>query len=91
MFHELSIPVTMKAMALGHPFADARRLADAILLHVVLLCTLLGYRMVRTDEAGLPGERAFFRACLHSSRDICGLVPAVAGTAGSETRTFLQA
>jgi len=91
MFHELSLPVTMKAMALGHPFAEARRLADAIMLHVVLLCTLLGYRMVRTGDDGWREERAFFRACLLTSRNICGLIPAIAGPAGSETRTFLQA
>ena len=67
----------------------ARRMADAILLYVVLLCTLLGDRMVRTDETGLPEERAFFRAC--PSRDSCGLIPVIAGSAGSGSRAFLQA
>jgi hypothetical protein len=80
----------MKAMALGHPYAEARRLADAILFQLVLLCTLLGYRMVRTDEEGWLLERVFFRAC-RFFQDICGLVPARAGTAGSVPRTFLQA
>jgi hypothetical protein len=109
MFHELSIPVTMKAMAPGHPFTgveellcsssplpgqmacqSARRIADAIMLHVVLLCTLLGYRMVRTDEAGLPEERAFFRACRFSSRDICGIFPVFTGTGAGSFRIFLH-
>jgi len=91
MFHELSLPVTVKAMAFGRPFEEARRLADAIMLHVVLLCTLLGYRMVRTGEDGWREERAFFRACRFSSRDIRGLIPAGAGTAGITSRAFLQA
>jgi hypothetical protein len=81
----------MKAMALGHTFAEARRLADAIMLQLVLLCTLLGYRIVRTDEEGWLLEHVFFRVCQVSSRDICGLVPAIAGTAGNNSRTFLQA
>ena len=91
MFHELSIPVTMKAMALGHPFAEARRLADAIMLQVVLLCTLLGYRMVRTGEDGWREERAFFRACRYASSGIRGIFPAIAGTgAGITSRTLLH-
>jgi hypothetical protein len=89
MFHELSVTVRMKAMALGHPFAEARRLANAIVLHVVLLCTLLGYRMVRTDADGRPERRAFPRAC--PSRDFFGLIPAFAGPAGPGSRAFLQA
>ncbi len=123
MFHELSVTVRMKAMALGHPldlsfarveerFAfwrrtqsfsccksklaafssltsdEVRDLANAIVLHVVLLCTLLGYRMVRTDEDGRPGEYAYFRAC--PSRDSCGLIPAMAGIAGPGSCAFLQ-
>jgi len=92
MFNELSVPLRMKAMALGHPYAEARRLADAILFQLVLLCTLLGYRMVRTDEEGWLLERVFFRACLVSSRDIRGIFPVITGTgAGSVPRTFLQA
>ena len=88
MFHELSVTVRMKAMALGHPFAEARRLANAIVLQLVLICTLLGYRMVRTDADGRPERRAFLRAC--PSRDICGLIPVIAGSAGSGSRAFLQ-
>jgi len=67
----------------------ARRMADAILLYVVLLCTLLGDRMVRTDETGWFEERAFFRAC--PSRDRCGIFPVCPGTgAGSSSRIFLH-
>jgi hypothetical protein len=67
----------------------ARRFVNAIVLHVVLLCTLLGYRMVRTDADGRLRERAFFRAC--PSRDICGIFPAFPGTdAGRSSRIFLH-
>ena len=92
MFNDLSVPVRMKAMALGHPYAEARRLADAIMFQLVLLCTLLGYRMVRTDEEGWLMERVFFCACRFSLLTICGIFPVAAGTdAGSVSRTFLQA
>ena len=69
---------------------EVRDLADAIMLHVVLLCTLLGYRIVRTDDDGRPEERAFFRACVFSSLNIRGILPVVTGTAGNNSRAFLQ-
>jgi len=89
MFHEICITVTMRLVAFGHPLMEARRLADAIMLHVVLLCTLLGYRIVRTDDDGRPEERAFFRACVFSSLNIRGVLPVVSGNAGNNSRAFL--
>jgi hypothetical protein len=90
MFHELSIPVTMKLVALGHPLDEAKRLADAITLQLVLLCTLLGYRMVRPDKEGRMAERAvMLRPCGVFSRVIRGVLPAPAGNAGSCSRSLL--
>lgn len=69
----------------------ARRLAGAIMLHVVLLCTLLGYRMVRPDEEVRLAERAVPRTRGSSSSGMCGIFPAVPGTgAGSCSRIFLH-
>jgi hypothetical protein len=108
MFHELSIPATMKAMAHGRTrvrveeafgfFSSrtsdevrelaelrsslllhltacrvSRRLLDAIVLQLVLLCTLLGYRMVRADEeSGIPEREIRILSCR-------GTVPVVSG------------
>jgi hypothetical protein len=52
MFREICISVKMRLMALGHPLDEAQRLADAITLRLVLLCTLPGCRMVPPDETG---------------------------------------
>ena len=90
MFHELCIPVTMKAMALGHPLERARCLAAVIVLHLVLLCTLLGCRMVPPDEEA--GWLEYRRVSPEAGgvTGICGLIPAGAGIAGSSSRSFLQ-
>jgi hypothetical protein len=90
MFRELSIPVTMRLVALGHPVDEARLLADAITLQLVLLCTLLGYRVVRPDGEGRLAERAIMlRACGVFSGGIVRILPAPAGIAG-RSRTLLQ-
>jgi hypothetical protein len=90
MFHELSIPVTMRLVALGHPPDEARHLADAITLHLVLLCTLLGYRVVRPDGEGRMAERAVMLRSCGVSAGMCGILPAPAGNAGGCSRTLLQ-
>jgi hypothetical protein len=89
MFHELCIPVTMKAMALGHPLERARCLAAMIVLHLVLLCTLLGCRMVQPDETGWLEYRRVSPVAGRGT-GIWGLIPAGTGTAGSSSRAFLQ-
>jgi hypothetical protein len=67
-----------------------KRLADAILLQLVLLCTLLGFRVVRPDEEGRVAERAvMLRACGVFSGSIFRILPAPAGIAGSLS-TLLQ-
>jgi hypothetical protein len=90
MFHELCIPVTMRLVALGHPIDDAKRLADAMMLQLVLLCTLLGFRVVRQDGEGRVAERAVM---LRASGVVPGgmfrILPAPAGIAG-RSRTLLQ-
>jgi hypothetical protein len=89
MFRELCISVKMRLMALGHPLDEAQRLADAITLQLVLLCTLLGYRIVRPDEEGWIMYRAVMLRGFGVLPRIRGILPAVAGNAGS-SRTLLQ-
>jgi hypothetical protein len=91
MFRELCIPVTMRLVALGHPLEDAKRLADIMTLQLVLLCTLLGYRVIRPDEEGRVPERTLMlRACRVFSMGLCRILPLPAGTAGCCSRTLLQ-
>jgi hypothetical protein len=91
MFRELCIPVTMRLVALGHPLEDAKRLTDIMTLQLVLLCTLLGYSVIRPDEEGRVAERAvMLRVFRVFSPGMCGILPAPAGTAGCCSRTLLQ-
>jgi hypothetical protein len=90
MLHELCIPLTMKIMALGHPLHAAQCLAAVILIHVVLLCTVMGYRVARPDVIRWP-DRPFIL-----NRDskavvvrICGIFPALTGTAADTSRALL--
>jgi hypothetical protein len=89
MFRELCISVKMRLMALGHPLDEAQRLADAITLRLVLICTLLGYRTVRPDEECWIMYRAVMLRGFGVLPRIRGILPAVAGNAGS-SRTLLQ-
>lgn len=81
MLHELCIPLTMKAMAFGHPLYEAQCIAAIIVLQLVLLCTLVGYRIVPPEETG-PDCEVFPGRDRVSLFRICGIFPAPAGTAG---------
>ena len=88
MLNELRIALTMKALALGHSLYEAQYLAAMAVLQLVLLCTLLGYRMVPPDEVR-PVERAVIvMACFGVG--IRGIFPAAAGNAGNNFRTLLH-
>jgi hypothetical protein len=88
MIHELCITLTMRAVALGHSLYEAQYLAAIALLHLVLLCTLLGYRMVPPDE-DRPEYRAVpVRVCFVPG--IREIFPAATGNAGNNSRAFLQ-
>jgi hypothetical protein len=89
MFRELCIPVTMRLVALGHPLEDAKRLADIMTLQLVLLCTLLGYRVIRPDEEGRVAERSIMLRTCRVSGGIRGVLLAPAGNAGGCSRTLL--
>ena len=90
MLNELSIPLTMKIMALGHPLHTAQCLAAVILIQVVLLCAMMGYRVALTDgicrqaDTDIPCHyrRAGF-VC------ICGIFPALTGTEADTSRALL--
>jgi hypothetical protein len=90
MFHELCIPLTMKIMALGHSLHDAQCLAAAIVFQVVLLCTMMGYRIDQPDEMN---RQAIPAPLNRDSRNgvvrICGIFPARTGTAADLYRTLL--
>jgi len=108
MFHETSIPATMKAMAHGRmrvrleelrssllPRLTAcrvsRRILDAIVLQLVLLCTLLGYRMVRQDDEGRLTEREIrLRSGAVSFRNVRGILSAFVNTAGYPRTLFAR-
>jgi hypothetical protein len=90
MLSALILPVTLKALAPGHLLAGAgervasfssltsaevRDLAEAIVLPLLLLCTLLGYRMVRPDgECRVPVHR--LRSSGEPPSSFCESVPA---------------
>jgi hypothetical protein len=88
MLDEICMPVTMRLVGLGHSLYEAQCLAAGIVLHLVLLCTLLGYRVVPPDEVR-PAYPAVVRACIVPVPGIRGSLPAGAGTAGSP-RSFLH-
>jgi len=80
----------MRIVALGHPLDEARRLADAIMLQLVLLCMLLGFRMVRPDGEGRQVYRAVLRTRGVLSPGIRGILPVIAGTNGSSPAALLH-
>lgn len=90
MFNDLSIPLTIKIMALGHPLHTAQCLAAVILIQVVVLCAMMGYRIVLPDgmcrqaEPDIPSNyrRAGF-VCM------CGIFPALTGTEADTSRALL--
>ena len=91
MLNELCIPMTMKVMALGHPLYEAQYLAAVAVLQIVLLWTLLGYRVVLPDEEGWLECRAVsLWAFGISSLDIRGILPVFTGIAGNNSRALLQ-
>jgi hypothetical protein len=86
---ELSIPVTTRVAALGHSLAEMRARAEEAVFRLVLICTLLGYRMVRPDGTAWPEDHAvMLRGYRYPSMGIRGIFPAYTGNAGSP-RAFL--
>jgi hypothetical protein len=84
MQDELCIPVSVRVAALGHSFAGARARAVEAVFRLVLICTLLGYRMVRPDGTAVPDDPAvLLRGYRRPPVGIRGIFPAAAGTAGS--------
>ncbi len=88
MLHELCIPLTMKAMAFGHSLYEAQCIAAIIVFQLVLLCTLMGYRIVLPEENG-PDRVVFPGRDRVSFAGTCGIFPVRAGTAG-HTRAVLH-
>ena len=90
MLNEPSIPLTMKIMALGHPLHAAQCLAGVILIQVVLLCTVMGDRVVLSDVMCRPTDPDIPN---HDRRAgvvcRCGIFPARTGTAADTSRALL--
>lgn len=80
---EHSIPLKNGVAALGQSLAEMRARAEEAAFRLVLICTLLGYRMVRPAEDGRSVPRA---AVPRESCPLPGMrgvfLPAFAGTAG---------
>jgi hypothetical protein len=88
MLDELCIPVTMRLVALGHSLHEAQCLAALVVLQLVLLCTMLGYRVVLPDEVRSVYPAVFVPVC--SVPGIRGVFPACAGNAGRCSRALLH-
>ncbi len=90
MLNELSVPLTMKIMALGHPLHTAQCLAAVILIQVVLLCTVMGYRVVLPEGICRQAEPYILS---HYRRAgfvcTCGIFPALTGTEADTSRALL--
>ena len=81
---ELSIPVTTRVAALGDSLAAMRARAEEAVVRLGLICTLLGYRMVRPNGTAVPDDPAdMLRGYRRPSMGIRGMFPAAAGIAGS--------
>lgn len=92
MPYERSIPVNPRVAALGHSLASMRARAEEAVFRLVLICTLLGYRMVRPDEDGRMVYRAVLvRAGGVSLPGIRGILPAGTGTTGRGPAALLHA
>jgi hypothetical protein len=92
MFHELCVPLTIKIMALGHSLYEAQRMAAVIVLQVVVLCMMMGYRVVLPDEmsrADCPVYLIAGRAGSVPCMGTCGIFPADTGTAADSNRALL--
>lgn len=88
---ELSIPVTTRVAALGHSLAEMRARAGEAVFRLVLICTLLGYRMVRPDGTAAPDDPAvMLRGYRCPSTGIRGIFPAPAGTVGRMSAALLH-
>jgi len=50
MLFDLSAPLTLKFMGLGRPFREAERITGFIMTSVVMVLTLMGYRICLSDN-----------------------------------------
>jgi len=89
MPYEHRIPVNPKVTALRQSLADMRARAAAAVFRLVLICTLLGYRMVRPDGTAWPENRAALPWGGFVT-GIRGILPAPAGTAGRSSAALLH-
>jgi hypothetical protein len=88
---ELSTPVTTRVSALGDSLAAMRARAEEAVFRLVLICTLLGYRMVRPDGTPVPDDPAvMLREYRRPSTGIRGIFPAAAGIAGRMSAALLH-
>lgn len=88
---ELCIPVTTRVAALGDSLAAMRARAEEAVFRLVLICTLLGYRMVRPDGTAVPEDPAvMLRGYRRPSTGIRGIFPAGAGTVGRLSAALLH-
>jgi hypothetical protein len=74
MQFDLSTPLTLKFMGLGRPLQEAERLSGIIMTHIIMVLTIMGYRISFSDNEG-PEKSA----------DLPYIIPGIhTGIAGSE-------
>jgi hypothetical protein len=90
MSADLWISLTMKIMALGHTLRDAQRLAAVILIERLVVYTIMGYRLPADEQERIPGDFPVSRETRTGGHaDICGIFPALTGTATDSNRALL--
>ncbi|MDD4137076.1 MAG: hypothetical protein PHT99_04165 [Methanoregula sp.] len=92
MMTDLCIPLTMKVMGLGLPLSEAGRIAALTIIWVLLLCAMMGYtiRLPGVPEPDEPSGSAILRSRSAGHVILCGILPAIPGTAPGLPRSLLQ-
>jgi hypothetical protein len=90
MSADLWISLTMKIMALGHTLREAQQLAAVILIERLVVYTIMGYRLPADEPEQIPMDFPVSRETRTGGHaDVCGIFPALTGTAADSTRALL--
>ena len=86
MLHDLCISLAMKLMAPGWSLYEAEYLATIIMLQLVLLFALSGFRISGGESDDGICIMVQFPGCRRFARSSCGILPADAGFYASAGR-----
>jgi hypothetical protein len=96
MFSNLSAHLTMKILGLGFELPEARRLADLLVIEIVVLFTLMGYRISRPGFTCTQNKHPESRFVIIGYPDAgerslgCGIFAAPAACIAGAPATFLH-